>query len=82
MTGCPRCGALSGLDPEGRCNACGESTLASAKPGKLMNNAGVRAAAAELKLSEATALLRECSEQMGFDDTELGERVLAWLEKS
>lgn len=31
------------------------------------------------QLGEATALLRECSEQMGFDDTELGERVFAWL---
>jgi hypothetical protein len=31
------------------------------------------------RLIEAVGFLREASEQMGFDDTDLGERVLAWL---
>lgn len=31
------------------------------------------------RLAEAHALLVECSAQMGFEDTETGEKVLAWL---
>ena len=32
------------------------------------------------RLAEAHALLCECAQKMGFEDTELGEKVLAWLE--
>ena len=31
------------------------------------------------KLEEAVKLLQLCSEELGFDDTELGERVINWL---
>ncbi len=58
MRGCHECGALSGVDPLGICNACGKQAfapsplLSDAQPGRLTNNAGVRAAAAELRIAD------------------------------
>lgn len=31
------------------------------------------------ELREAKAHLRECAEQMGFEDTERGQAILEWL---
>jgi len=95
MIGCHNCGALSGLDPRGTCNACGkpcsykvaleqlesmERTLANARPGALTSNTGYRLAEAETQLTAETRARESVEAELREVAGEL-ERARALLER-